>query len=115
MKSAWHLSHLVGQASQPRKTIRKAEWPMERTVRVTPSETELLWLAIDGPASCHSLCLVIELNSIALLSNYENSSLDTLLPAMARALQPRAQRWRQSEFRNLGYIGEACDTRLLYS
>jgi len=91
MKSAWHLSHLVGQASQPRKTIRKAEWPMERTVSVTPSETELLWLAIDGPASCHSLRGMIELNSIALLSNYENSSLDTPLPAMARALQPRAQ------------------------
>lgn len=88
---------------------------MERTVSAVLGGMELVRQAIDGPASCHSLRGMIELNSIALLSNYENSSLDTLLPAMARALQPRAQRWRQSEFRNLGYIGEACDTRLLYS
>lgn len=52
---------------------------------------ETIGQAIDGPASCHSLRGMIELNSIALLSNYENSSLDTPLPAMARALQPRAQ------------------------
>jgi hypothetical protein len=103
-----------GKSSSAKRHIREQESPLEQAVSQHIRSMPFLWMAINDEPGPGSLRGYVELNAIALLSNYNSSNTGIDLPG-----QNWLGRWsasaqiRNSGLWNVNYVDKVCDTRFL--
>ena len=69
-----------GVGSSANTTVRGTEYDLERAVSTVIGAMDVLWLSIDDPPSAGSARAVVEVGTIALLSNWHRSVIDPPSP-----------------------------------
>jgi hypothetical protein len=95
-----------------REVVGEIERPVEAAVSSHIGEMQVLWVNVDDPAGPSSNRNYLELNSIALLSNYGRTALDRALPTWLGWHSSRPQ-VRESGLWNVREVDRSYDPEFL--
>jgi hypothetical protein len=101
-----------GKGNTAERDVRDGELALERNVSRVIGEMSFLWVPIEDEAGAQSLRGYIERNTIALLSNFNNPSLDPPSHNWLGHCSDR-ERVRKSGLWNQNHVEEAYDAVFL--
>ena len=101
-----------GKGNNASREIKKREEPLEREVSIIIRDMPFLWLAINDDPSPGSLRGYIERNTIALLSNYEKTPIDSPSPKWL-GYSCNREKVRESGLWNQNHVEEDYDPAFL--
>jgi hypothetical protein len=106
------LTRTWGMSNSAAKAVREAEAPLEREVSAYIGQMPFLWINVPDDPSRTSDRAYVELNSIALLSNFRRPSIDQRSPGWL-GLRSCKETIRESGLWNTNHVEKSHDPAFL--